>query len=116
MDTSEAYQLNEKEKKKNSNERILEVEHGSSTPIVMSAYGGIGKEGNKFYNRLAELLAEKKNQQLSVMTSWIRKKLIFALINSICICVRGSHRVFQTNLVGSVQSIDPMISEATSRI
>ena len=116
MDTSEAYQLNEKEKKKNSNERILEVEHGSSTPIVMSAYGGIGKEGNKFYNRLAELLAEKKNQQLSVMASWIRKKLIFALINSICICVRGSHRVFQTNLVGSVQSIDPMISEATSRI
>ena len=37
-------------------------------PIVMSAYGGIGREGNKFYNHLAELLAEKKNQQLSVMT------------------------------------------------
>ena len=69
MDTSKAYQLNEKEKKKNYNERILEVEHGSFTPIVMSAYGGIGKEGNKFHNHLAELLAKKKNEQLSVMTS-----------------------------------------------
>ena len=119
MDTSKAYQINKKEKKKNFNEklqRILEVEHGSFTPILMSAYAGIGKEGNKFYIRLAELLAEKKNQQLSVMTSWIRRKLIFALINSICMCIRGSRRVFQTNLVGSVQSVDPVISEATSRI
>ena len=32
MDTSKAYQLNEKEKKKNYNERILEVERGSFTP------------------------------------------------------------------------------------
>ena len=77
-------------KKKNYNERILEVEHGSFTPIVMSAYGGIGKEGNKFFNRLAELLAEKKNQQLPVMASWISRQLIFALINSICICISGS--------------------------
>ena len=67
-DTSKAYQLNEKEKNRNYNERILEVEHGSFTPIVMSAYGDIGKESNKFYSRLAELLAEKKNQQVSVMT------------------------------------------------
>ena len=66
-DTSKAYQLNEKEKNRNYNERILEVEHGSFTPIVMSAYGDIGKESNKFYSRLAELLAEK-NQQVSVMT------------------------------------------------
>ena len=116
MDTSKAYQLNEKEKKKNYNERILEVEHGIFTPMVMSAYGGMGKKGNKFYNHLAELLAGNKNQQLLVMTSWIRRKSIFALINSICTCIRGSRRVFQTNLVGSVQSIDPAISEATSRI
>ena len=116
MDTSKAYQLNEKEKKKNYNERILEVEHGSFMPIVMSAYGGIRKKGNKFYSRLAELLVEKKSQQLSVMASLIRRKLIFALINSMCMCIRGSRRVFQTNLVGSVQSVDPVISEATSQI
>ena len=82
----------------------------------MSTYGGIGKEGNKLYNRLAELLGEKKNQQVSVMTLWIRRKLMSALINSISMCIHGSRRVFQTNFVGSVQSVDPVISEATSRI
>ena len=69
MDTLKAYQLNEKKKKKEELQRILEVQHGCFAPIVMSAYGGIRKGGNKFYNRLAELLVEKKNQQLSVMTS-----------------------------------------------
>ena len=108
--------ISTQQKRKNYNERILEVEHGSFTPIVMSAYGGIGKEGNKFYNRLAELLAAKKNQQLSAMTSWIRRKLVFALINSLWMCIRGSRRAFQTNLVGSVQSLDGVTIEATSRI
>ena len=116
MDTSKAYQLNEKEKKKDYNELILEVERGSFTPTVMSAYGGIRKEGNKLYNCLIELLLEKKKQQLLLMIIWIRRKLIFALINSVCMCIRGSRRVFQTDFVGSVQSIDPVISGATSRI
>ena len=75
----------------------------------MSACAGIGKECNKFYNLLAELLAEN-NQQLSVMTSWIRRKFIFALINSIYMCKHGSRRVFTTNLLGSVQSVDSVIS------
>ena len=44
MDTLKAYPLNEKVKKKNYNKRILEVGHGSFTPIVMSAYGGVGKK------------------------------------------------------------------------
>ena len=51
-----------KQKNKNYNERILEVEHGSFMPIVMSAYGCIRKKGSKFYNCLAELLSEKKYQ------------------------------------------------------
>ena len=37
MNTSKACQLNEKEKKKNYNERVLKVEHGNFTPIFMSA-------------------------------------------------------------------------------
>ena len=110
MDSSKAYQFNEKGKKKNYKERILEVKHGSFTAAVMSACAGIGKECNKFYNLLAELLAEKNNQQLSVMTSWIRRKFIFALINSIYMCKRGSRRVFTTNLLGSVQTVDSVIS------
>ena len=61
--------IQKQRKKPEELQPILEVQHGCFTPIVMSAYGGIRKGGNKFYNRLAELLVEKKNQQLSVMTS-----------------------------------------------
>ena len=51
MHTSEAYQLlKEKQQKEELNKLILEVEHGSFMSMVMSEYGGIRKEDNKFYN------------------------------------------------------------------
>ena len=37
-----SYEVNEKEKKKQYNERILQVEHGAFTPLVMSATGDMG--------------------------------------------------------------------------
>ena len=39
---SKTYQLNEKEKERLYNERIMQVEHGTFTPLVMSATGGMG--------------------------------------------------------------------------
>ena len=41
------YQLNEKEKKRLYNERIMQVEYGTFTPLVMSATGGMGRESSK---------------------------------------------------------------------
>ena len=49
IELSKAYEINEKEKKKTYNERILQVEHGSLTPLVMSATGGMSREYKKFY-------------------------------------------------------------------
>ena len=59
---SRAYESNEKEKKKACNERVLEVEQGSFTPIVMSATGGMARESKKNYARLSEMVSEKRNQ------------------------------------------------------
>ena len=44
------YQLNEKEKKHPCNERIMQVEHDTFTPLVMTATGGMGGEYSKFYS------------------------------------------------------------------
>ena len=41
IELSNAYEINEKEKKRTYNERILQVEHGSFKPLVMSVTGGI---------------------------------------------------------------------------
>ena len=90
MTITKACELNEKEKKRNYNQRILEVEHGSFTPIVFTAMGGMGRETKSFYKRLSELLSDKRNEQFSITTSWVRRKVIFALLRSVILCLRGS--------------------------
>ena len=54
-----SYEINEKERKKYYNERIMQTEHGCFIPVVMSATGGMERECRKFYVRLSELISEK---------------------------------------------------------
>ena len=91
---SKTYQLNEKEKKRLCNERIMQVEHDTFTPLVMIATGGMGREYSKFHSWLSELISEKSESSYSIVATWIRRKIIFALIKSTCMCLRGSWSVF----------------------
>ena len=105
--------MNEKEKKKQYNERIIQVEHGSFTPLVMTASGGMGRECLKFYARLAELISEKRKQRYAIVSSWIRRKICFALISAISMCIRGSRSIFHSSLEQSLTA-DPQVSETIS--
>ena len=58
------YTLNEVEKKGHYNKRVIEVEHGSFTPMVFSATGGYGRECGKAIRRLATMISEKKTLSL----------------------------------------------------
>ena len=51
---SKCYTINSNEKKKQYNEGVLQVEHGSFIPLVMSSNGGFGRECRRFYSKLAE--------------------------------------------------------------
>ena len=113
---TKSYEMNEKEKKKCYNERILQVEHGSFTPLVMSATGGMGRECKKFYSRLSEIVAEKRGQRYSTVAPWIRRKICFSLVNSIGLCLRGSRTVFNNQAIVSSIQEDAMISEKISSI
>ena len=62
QELNKAYEINEREKKRQHNERILEVEHGSFTPLLMTAIGGVRREASKFYSRLSEPIAEKRKE------------------------------------------------------
>ncbi|KAG1664432.1 MFS-type transporter SLC18B1 [Nymphon striatum] len=88
-----AYQINENSKMREYNERILQIEHGTFTPLVFSAFGGMGYESSRFFKRLNEMIAEKKNEKTSVTMSYIRTKLSFSLLRSTLLCVRGSPSV-----------------------
>lgn len=52
----EMYKTQEREKRQYE-QRIREVEHGSFTPLVMSCTGGYTKESTVFFKHLANLLA-----------------------------------------------------------
>ena len=93
-------------KKKEYNERIIRVEHGSFTPIVLSAYGGCGRETDRFLSTLINKVAEKQNMQTSIVANYIRTKLSFELINSQVLCIRGSRKLKKSVVdIGDVEVV-----------
>ena len=85
-----AHKTNEQQKKRKYGERVLDVEHGSFTPLVFSCLGGMSVECSHFYNRLADKYSEKKNISISKARTWLRTKLSFCLLRSTHLCIRGS--------------------------
>ena len=49
----------EKEKKRQYNSRIMNIEHGTFTPLVFSVNGGASPECSMFHKHLAEKIATK---------------------------------------------------------
>ena len=108
----QAYHLNEEEKKRAYNERILQVENGTFTPLVFCAAGGMGPECSAFYKQLASLLADKRGQSHATVSSWLRTKLSFALLRSALLCVRGTrNRFYKPAIAESDIDIDVIESE-----
>ncbi|XP_066914998.1 uncharacterized protein [Clytia hemisphaerica] len=90
QELTKCYETNEKEKKRHYNERILQVENGTFTPLVFSTNGAMGKECMVFYKRLAGLIADKRDCNVNEITRAIRTKLCFSLLRATIRCVRGS--------------------------
>ena len=84
------YRKHEKIKKRAYEQRILEVEHASFTPLVFSASGGLAKEATTFYKNLASHLAEKRDNAYSSTMNWLRCLLSFSLLRSAIQCIRGA--------------------------
>ena len=82
-----SYEVNEKEKKKQYNDRNLQVEHGTFTSL-MSATSDMGRESQKFYARLSEMISKKRKKNYAFIASWISRKISFGLANSVCTCLR----------------------------
>ena len=84
------YIHHERIKKRNYEQRINEIEHGSFTPLIFSTSGGMGKAASIFYKRLGGMLAEKRHQPYSNCMRWLRCHLNFSLLRSSIMCLRGS--------------------------
>ena len=118
LELKKCFKRNEDEKKQQYNERVLEVENGSFTPLVFATNGGMARECKAFYKRLAEMVAEKRNITFPTATSYIRTKISFSLLKSTLICIRGARTLKRaeeinntddmalTNILSNIRQID----------
>ena len=81
---------NEKEKKRQYNQRVIEVEHGSFSPLVFTQCGSCGREAERFLSEARGQNVTKRDLAYSLVMQWLRAKLSFQLLRSAILCVRGS--------------------------
>ena len=80
----------EKEKKRQYNQRIMNVEHGTFTPLVFSISGSVGSECSKFHKQIANAIALKSEERYERIYSIIRCRISFLILRSALMCIRGS--------------------------
>ena len=90
QDLLAAHKRNERDKKREYDERIREVEQGTFTPLVFTSAGGMAPQATTFYAHLAQQLSEKKQQPKSCVVGWMRCRLSFSLLRSAILCLRGT--------------------------
>ena len=91
--------------------KVMEIEHGTFTPLVFTTTGGMADEYVVYHSRLAELIANKKGESYSSAISWIRAKLSFAIVRAAILCLRDSRsRRRQLDFVDSDLQIENIIA------
>ena len=89
-DIKAVYTQHENIKRKNYEQRVIQVEKCSFTPLVYSTSGGMAPQAQAFHKRIAELIAEKTNEEYRDVISLLRTKISFALLKSVLVSLRGS--------------------------
>ena len=111
--TSEVFKEQGEEKKRKYQQRVLDVEMGSFTPLVFGTNGGMGNECQRFLKHLADKIAQKDTEPYHVVITWLRTQISFELLRSVHACVRGSRTPFRNKLE---QSLDCKINVASADI
>ena len=71
------------------NDRILQVEKGSFSPLIFTTTGGMGPEATRYHKKVAELISVKKGEQYSDVVNHLRTRIRFSLLKSVLVAVRG---------------------------
>ena len=99
-------QRKRKRKKVSYNEKIINIDHGSFTPLIFSCLGGKGRECSRYYSQIADLLAEKRNLPKSIISGWLRSRLNFSMLRSCLLCIRGTRSSIHHQMVDRVSESD----------
>ena len=91
----------ELEKKRNYNQRIIQVEHGTLTPLIFTTSGAMGHECQKFHKTLAEKISVKNGDKYEDIMRYIRLKFSFLVLKATLLCLRGSRTIRKNSEVGN---------------
>ena len=89
------YELKEREKKYAYNQRVIQVEKGTFTPLIFSTTGGMGPEASKYHKRVAEMISKKKKEDYPDVMRHIRTRIRFAILRGTLIAIRGDRGRFK---------------------
>ena len=90
LTSKKIFTKHEREKKRQYNNKIMNIEHCPFTPLVFSMNGGMAKECLKFHKFVAEKIAKKSGCRYEKVLSIIKCKLSFLILCASLMCVRGS--------------------------
>ena len=76
------YEKNEKEKKNSYNQRVIQVEKATFTPLVFTTSGGMAPECTLYHKKVAELISMKTKEDYSHVMSHLRQRLRFTLLKT----------------------------------
>ena len=99
LETAVIFQRHEQEKKRVYHQRVVDVENGTFTPLVLGTNGGMGKGCSAFVKHLCFALSDKQNEKYGTVVNWLRTKLSFEIVKSSLLCVRGSRRPWSSNFI-----------------
>ena len=91
----------EQEKKRAYNRRVMEVEHGTFTPLIFTTTGVMGHECSTYHKNLAEKISEKKNERYSDIMRYVRVKFSFLALKATLLCLRGSRTLSKVDGVNT---------------
>lgn len=87
--------------------RVVEVEHGSLKPIVLSSTAEWGSSGMIMFKRLTLLITTKHSAAYSVKMRMIRCKIAFSVIDSTVMCLSGARSSQCHKPIWALDLIDP---------
>jgi hypothetical protein len=108
------YDSMEKRKKREYEDRILQIENGSFTPLIFSSTGGMGRQASIALKHLATCASESKREPYSQIMRALRCRIAFSLMRSSSICLRGTRHKsnsanYQTDLPAELVIQEAMI-------
>ena len=83
------YEQHEKEKKSTYNQRIIQVEKATFTPLVFTTSGGMAPECTKFHKKVGELISMKTKEEYCHVMNHLRQRIRFSLLKSTLIAIHG---------------------------